>query len=114
MAIRATALATSSAAPPPTPTMASAECALNASTPAATWLFDGFPPTSEKTAASSPATRSPSTIPRRIGSAARPRSVTTSGRFSPCATRCAPISARTPGPKWIKVGNWNVWAMHRC
>ena len=111
----AMALATSRPAPPPTPTMESAEWSLNASTPAVTWLFDGFPPTSEKIATSSPADRSPSTIPRRIGSAARPRSVTTSGRFNPCARRSAVICDRTPGPKWMRVGNWNVWcSMLRC
>ena len=105
-AISATALATSRAAPPPMPTIASARCARNASTPALTCEATGLPATPENGAASSG--ESDASTSAKTGSAARPRSVTTSGRLRPCACRSSPMRRRAPGPKWIRVGKLKV------
>src|SRR5438552_9190267 len=106
--MRATALATSRAAPPPRPTMASAWWARQAAAPAATWLSTGLPATSANRAGSSPAARRPSRISPGRGSEARPLSVTTSGRRAPWAARWGPVSLRTPGPNWMRVGKLKV------
>ena len=101
-AIRATALATSSAAPPPTPMTASARCALYAAAPAMTWLRTGLPKISENTATSRPG-RSASSVPEQrqrgdaaVGDQQRPRN----------ALRLQMVGdePRAPAPKWIVVG----------
>src|SRR2546427_5374348 len=47
----------------------------------------------------------PSTNLASSGKDAMPRSVTMSGRSTPCTRRCSATRARAPGPKWIVVGN---------
>src|SRR6266496_6823568 len=47
----------------------------------------------------------PSTNFASSGKGAMPRSVTMSGRSTPCTRRCSATSWRAPGPKWIVVGN---------
>src|SRR5512132_3438198 len=100
--ISATALATSSAAPPPMPTTLSAACARNACAPARTWLRTGLPQTPENTAAFTPG--SSRTNRSNTGNAASPRSVTIKGRVYPASIRCGAISLRAPAPNTIDVG----------
>ena len=102
VAARPTTLATSSAAPPPKPMTASAPCALKAAAPAMTWAQVGLPCTPSYTA-----TCKPPRCPRNsaiTGSLASARSVTTSGRRTPWASRCSATRRRAPAPKWIVVG----------
>src|SRR6266540_693045 len=49
----------------------------------------------------------PSTNLASSGKGAMPRSVTMSGRPTPCTRTCSATSLRAPGPKWIVVGNAN-------
>ncbi len=101
----ATALATSTAAPPPRPITASARCARNAAAPAITCDPTGLPEMPENAAASRPPNSAMNSDSK--GSAAMPRSVTTSGRVTPALARCSPTSLRAPGPKWMVVGKPN-------
>src|SRR5437016_6605584 len=49
----------------------------------------------------------PSTNLASSGNGAMPRSVTMSGRSTPCTRRCSATRVRAPAPKWIVVGNAN-------
>jgi len=89
------------------PTIESASCARNVSTPATTCEATGLPATPEKGAASS-GDRDSSTS-AKTGSAASPRSVMTRGRARPCAWRSSRMRRRAPGPKWMRVGKLKVW-----
>ncbi len=89
VAISAMALATSSAAPPPMPTIESAPCAWKAATPASTCDFTGLPHTPSNGSGSSPPAARFATMSTKIGRAPTPLSVTTSGRLTSWARRCS-------------------------
>ena len=84
VASSATALATSSAAPPPMPTIESASCAAKAAAPATTCDSTGLPRTPSKISGSWPAGgQVGDQVGERRAARPTPESVTTSGRLSP-------------------------------
>ena len=96
-AIKAIALAASSAEPPPNAMTPSWPPALNAATPSSTFLPVGLPLMAWNRPASRPAERHESSSFTVIGNAASPGSVTSSGRFMPrLAHHCGRRVPRPP------------------
>ena len=104
-ATSATALAQSMALPPPSATTPSARAARNAATSASTLPPVGFSCTSVKACASTSGRPAARRACSKIGVAAKPRSVTISGRVMPSSRQRSPSSSTRPAPNRISVGN---------
>ena len=102
--MKAMTLPASSAEPPPKAITPSCPPARSISSPSATLASVGLDWTSEKTAASRPASLTDFSARWAMGSGTTPGSVTKSGRAIPAARAAAPSSAMRPAPKRMAVG----------
>ena len=103
-AMKATALAASRPLPPPKAITPSWPPPRKTATPSSTFRPRGLALTSLKTAVGRPAAVLAATASATIGRAARPGSVTSSGRDMPRLLQARGSSAMRPGPKRTWVG----------